>query len=114
MAMALFVWLISGCGQSHKNRGIIEDFMQTRMNLEDYDVLSWSEPQTTYFVSDSMLQAMRRRAQASRLVRGNVPYKAKTDRLVFMEVRYVTGQDTIRQTFYLDDKNTGVVGFKTN
>ncbi|MBM6993692.1 MAG: hypothetical protein I3J02_10600 [Prevotella sp.] len=112
--MALSALLIMSCGQTYKSHKVIEDFMKNSMKLEDFDVLSWSNPGIANFVSDSILNVMHRDAEKERLVSGTVKYVPRTERLQFIQVKYAVEKDTITQTFYLDDNNKGVVGFKNN
>lgn len=90
---------------------MVEDFMKSGLGLTDYDVVEWSRVDSTFFVSDSVLQAMR--SQAATQVRG-VSYVKATPKLLYLHVRYVQGNDTLRKTFYFDDTMSGIVGFKDN
>lgn len=112
--MCLSALLFAGCGQAHKNHTMIETFMESEMGLKDYDVVTWSEPKSTFFVSDSMLQVIRKKAEREALVKRGVNYTASTEKLNFIQVKYVLGRDTLRSTFYLDDKLTGVVAVKAD
>ena len=102
-AAALAALLLVGCGES-------------RQGLADAEVLEWSKMDSTFFVTDSVVQVMRVRAAAAGQLRahGHAAYVAPTPKLHFIHVRYVAGGDTLRQTFYLDAGLTGVVGFKND
>lgn len=114
LALALSATLFVGCGQNGKSHAVIEEFMEDSMTLDDYDIVGWGNLGTTHFVSDSALDMMRAQAAASGLVKKEVSYTPRTGILNFIQVKYATGKDTIRQTFYLDEQLTGVVGFKNN
>lgn len=103
-----------GCGDKHKVHGIVKDFIENQMNQNDFDVLEWSDMKPTYFVTDSMLQVMRKSAETTMQVKADAKYVPQTDTLHFIHVKYLVEKDTIDQTFYLDGKLTGIVGFKSN
>lgn len=115
-AAALAALLLVGCGESRQARGLVRDFMGRDMGLADAEVLEWSKMDSTFFVTDSVVQVMRVRAAAVGQLRahGHAAYVAPTPKLHFIHVRYVAGGDTLRQTFYLDAGLTGVVGFKND
>ena len=110
--MALFATLFTGCGQSHDAKNMVEEFMTTQMGINDYDVVQWGRLDSTFFVSDSMVQV--RRKNASHKVKGQEAYAKPSQKLLFLNVRYAIGNDTIKQTFYLNDKLTGIVSYKEN
>lgn len=110
--MACCTLLLAACGQAHRNRQVVEDFMTSQMGLSDYDVVEWSEAKPTYFVSDSMMQVMRAQALQAKRVRPGVAYAAQTSPLQMLRVKYAQGRDTVTQTFYLNRSLDGVVGFK--
>lgn len=104
--------LLAGCGRDKEQRTIVENFIESDMGITNYDVVDWSKPKIARFVTDSMVMQMRNDASRARLVKGSPKYVAKTDSLQYMSVVYVVGEDTVRQTFYLDDKLSGIVSFK--
>lgn len=108
--MALLAALLSGCGQRQEAKSLVKDFMTTQMGIGDYDVIQWSQLDSTFFVSDSMVQVMQQLTAGK--VKGN--YTKATPKLLYMNVKYAIGKDTVKQTFYFDDKLTGVVSLKDN
>lgn len=108
VTMALLAALFMGCGQGHDAKKMVKEFMTKEMGVGDYDVIAWSRLDSTFFVSDSMVHVMQR----------NTPQKVKakyakySPKLLYLNVKYTIGNDTIKQTFYLDDKLTGVVAYK--
>lgn len=110
--MLLSVILLSGCGQEHEIKTVVKDFMKDNMILDDYKILEWSKLGDTYFVSDSIIQVMRTDAEQNKLVNPGTNYTPRTEKLHFIQVKYAVYQDTIKQTFYLDSLNSGVVCFK--
>ncbi len=112
MALLLMVMLLTACGRDSKERGLASDFMEQSLGVKEYDVVKWSAVDSTFFVSDSMLQVMR--AQAASKIRGEVHYVAPTPKLLYLNLRYAVGKDTLARTFYFDDRASGIVGFKDN
>jgi hypothetical protein len=112
--MLLSIILLSGCGQEHEIKTVVKDFMKTNMTLDDYKIIGWSKLGETYFVSDSIIQVMRTNAEQNKLVKPNTEYTPRTEKLYFIQVKYAMSQDTIKQTFYLNDPSSGVVCFKNN
>lgn len=101
--------LLVGCGQTHDAKTKVREFMDTQMQLADYDIVEWGRADSTFFVSDSMVQVMR--ANAAGKVKAQ--YAKPTPKLLYIYVRYTSGDnDTVKQTFYLDDKMTGIVAYK--
>lgn len=109
-AMALIIALLTGCGQGHEAKNLVKTFMATQMGINDYDVVQWGLLDSTFFVSDSMVHVMRQ--QVAGKVKGN--YAKPSAKLLYLNVKYAIDKDTIRQTFYFDDKLTGVVSLKDN
>ena len=114
ITLALLTTFLMSCGQEQKTHALVEDFMEEGMKLENFDVVVWSKLKPTYFITDSIVQVMRNKAAQSGLVGKDVNYASKTDTLNYIQVKYALEKDTIHQTFYLDDKLTGIVGVKNN
>lgn len=110
--MAFSVQFLLSCGEGHESKAIVKDFMKRQMSLDDYDIIRWSELKDTYFVSDSMVNVLRKNAELAGKTKQGVKYAAPTDRLRFIQVDYTIDEDTVQQTFYLDDHFRGVVCFK--
>lgn len=99
-------------GQTHGAKGYVKQFMDKEMNLKDYDIIAWSNVDSTYHVSDSMLHVMHVSAVKDKKVKRQTQYIPRTSKLNLISVRYKLGNDTLMNTFYLDDKLTGIVGVK--
>ena len=112
--IALLAIVFTSCGQAYKTHRLVKDFMTQDMHLIDFDVVQWSDIRPALFVTDSALQAIHSRAEKTQLVRKDLKYAPRTRRLNFIHVTYALGQDTVKQTFYLDDKMEGIVGVKGN
>ncbi len=110
--MALAALLLLSCGEGHDSKTLVKDFMKHNMILDDYKIIGWSQLKDTYFVSDSMTNVMHKNAELSGLVKQGVRYTPSTEKLKFIQVEYKVYEDTLKQTFYFDDKLTGVVCVK--
>lgn len=106
--------ILASCGKSHNAKASVEAFMKSEMGIEDFDALAWSNIDSTFHLTDSMLTAMRKAAVKEKVVKGNPSYAKRTDKLNLITVKYVVGKDTLMNTFYLDDKLQGVVGVKND
>ncbi len=104
----------SSCGNSYTAKGHVKDFMSEQMALTDVDYIAWSNVDSTLHLTDSMLEAMHKRAQTSRLVKGLIKYQPRTAKLNMITLKYAIKKDTLNATFYLDDKFAGIVGVKSN
>lgn len=110
----LLAAVLSSCGNSYTAKGHVKDFMSEKMALTDVDYIAWSDIDSTLHLTDSMLEAMHKRAVASRLVKGQVGYQPRTAKLNMISLKYAVKKDTLMATFYLDDKFAGIVGVKAN
>lgn len=100
------------CDQSHDVKDHVKAFMEKDMGLTDYDIIAWSNVDSAFHVSDSMLNVMHSNAAKDKVVKGNPQYAKHTDKLNIITVKYAVGKDTLMNTFYLDDKLQGIVGVK--
>lgn len=112
VALVLVATVFAGCSGDRQERGLVRDFMKQSLGGKDFDVVEWSPVDSTFFVSDSMLQVMR--SQAASKVQGEVSYVAPTAKLLYLRLRFAVDNDTLQRTFYFDDKASGIVGFKEN
>lgn len=99
---------LSSCGEQQKAKSIVKDFIADGLHQDDYSVIEWGRQDSSFHVSPAMLKAMRASG-----VKGTA-YVNPTEKLILQRVTYVTPEDTIRQTFYLDETITGVVSYKTD
>lgn len=104
--------ILLSCGETHTVKNHVKAFMEKEMGLKDYDVIAWSNVDSAFHVTDSMLTEMRRNAVKEKLVNGNPKYAKPTGKLNIITVKYAVGKDTLMNTFYLDDKLQGVVSVK--
>jgi len=111
----LAVMVFNSCNQEKSAaEKLVKEFMKENLADEDFKIMYCYPMSTTSFISDSIFQQMRMRAAKDTRYKKNIHYAAgpKTKELHFMRVKYKIGNDTIFQTFYLDDSLTRVVSFK--
>lgn len=112
LALVASALLLASCGQTHKAKSSVKEFMNEQMQLQGYDVLAWSKLDSTFRVTDSALIRMHNQAVQRHVVKAGTKYAPRTNKLFLLTVRYKLEGDTLMNTFYLDDNATGIVGVK--
>lgn len=110
--LAFAAVLFASCGKGYDTKSHVKQFISENMYLDGYDVLAWSNVESTFHVSDSALYAMRQLAVKNHIVKAGTKYSPRTEKLNMISIRYKLKDDTLMNTFYLDDKLTGIVGVK--
>ena len=105
--------VLASCGKDHQVKSHVKQFMSEQMVLPDYDIISWSDLDSTSHVKDSILNVMHAEAIKTKTVKADTKYQPRTDNLNMISVKYAVNKDTMTSTFYLDDKLTGIVGVKS-
>lgn len=101
--------LFASCGQQQQAKSAVKDFVDQQLQQQDVSYLDFSAVDSTRAVTDSLVQAMRKR------VGGSVQYQERTgNTLLHIRAQYVTEGDTLSATFYLDPQSMGVVAYKKN
>lgn len=106
------VLIFASCGKTHDAKGQVKEFMKNEMGVTDFDVVAWSNIDSTSHVTDSMLTVMHQKAVDDKIVKGNPAYAKRTQKLGIITLSYSVNNDTIQTTFYLSDKQEGIVGVK--
>ncbi len=104
--------LASSCESDSGERAVVRQFMEEQTTMNSPEVVSWSQRKTTCRVTPTVMQSMRDRATRDKLVKAGVNYASQSDTLVYFQVKVVADGDTLSQTYYLNEKEKGVVGFK--
>lgn len=112
LIILMSVLAFASCGESHEAKGQVKEFMANAMGLKDYDVIAWSSIDSTSHVTDSMLTVMHKKAVQDKIVKGNPAYAKRTQKMGIITVAYSVNNDTVQNTFYLADKQQGIVGVK--
>ena len=100
---------LASCAGNREAKKVVREFLDTNLKAESYDTEYFSKVDSTFLISDSLVEVMRKNTQACGLFR-DIRYAggSRTKKLNFIMVRYRIGDKTIKQTFYLDDKTTRV------
>lgn len=110
----LFVCLLIGCGQNHRARQLVGDFLENNLKESDYEITDYSSVDSTYHLRDSILWALQKENNQS-LIYKKINYQKRTTRkLFFMRVNFRYKDKPVCQTFYFDDHLERVVCFKDN
>ena len=106
---------LASCAGNREAKKVVREFLDTNLKAESYDTEYFSKVDSTFLISDSLVEVMRKNTQACGLFH-DIRYAggSKTKKLNFIMVRYRIGDKTIKQTFYLDDKTTRVVCLKND
>ena len=107
--------LLASCGKQQQAKGLVKDFVKEyAVNPESIDISSFSDLDSTKVISDSLIQAMRQRAQEDPLFRKDLHFTAekKGNTLLYIRMRYGDDSLGMSKTFYFDPDLTGIVAFK--
>lgn len=103
----------TSCYDNHEAKELVKEFLDNNLKNQDYTAEYFSKVDSTFVISDSVLNDMRNKAQSSGLFKSlKFGDRGNSRRLNYIKVRYVNGNDTIKQTFYFDNMTTCVVGVK--
>ena len=102
------VLLLTACGQQHRAKSVVKDFMETYQK-GDVDYLEFSDVDSTRVLSDSLINALQQQAGK------DVTFQKRTSTtLLLIRAKYLLDDDTCSTTFYLDPSTMGVVACKQN
>ncbi|MCD8292086.1 MAG: hypothetical protein LUC91_11385 [Prevotella sp.] len=107
--------LFVSCMKQHKAESVVKDFLNENLTESKYSV-SFSKIDSTAYVNDIALSLMKEIAKHNKAFKKDINYKPnnKKGKLVYTKATIYVGKDTLKQTFYLDNDITYVVGFKEN
>ena len=103
---------LSACSERQKATSVVKDFLDTHLAHPGYAWQYCSVPDSTYFITDSIVHAMRNQTAQSTLFKPIRYDGERTKKLMFVQVKYENQGKKIKQTFYLDDRFTYVVSLK--
>lgn len=106
-------FILCACGKQHKAEETVKDFLDAYLTTADYSV-DFTKIDSTRFVPDSAVHAMRKSAAANASFKKDMKYGANPPQrtYVFTKAAIFIGKDTLRHTFYLTPEMTQVVSFK--
>lgn len=102
---------LSGCGKQHKAESVVTDFLDNNLHANDYTV-KFKDIDSTRHVSDSMVTVMRDNADNNKMYKHGIKYAPLGKQYIYLNTEIYVGNDTTRQTFYLNHALTQVVAFK--
>lgn len=108
---------ISSCGGSRNNaERIIKEFLKENLAEGDYKYIDFSDLDSTFYVNDSIVTAMRQISDTTSVFKKGIKYAEgqNSRKKHFIHVSYRVGEKKVKQTFYLDDQLTRVISFKND
>ena len=108
---------LSSCnGPKNDAERVIKDFLKENLVDGDFKYLDFSDIDSTFYVNDSIVKAMRVIHDTTSVFKKGIKYAEGQDtrKKHFVHVHYRVGEKKIRQTFYLDDQLTRVLSFKND
>lgn len=108
--------LTTSCGNEFKAKSVVEDFLDKNLADNNYSIENVSKIDSTFYINDSLLTAMRTKANGTKMFK-NIKYPAIKNshkKLIFIRVTYTLNNKNVKQTFYLDRDLKEVVAFKNN
>jgi len=115
LVLAAAAMMLAACSEEHRAKSLADSFLDDHLKSGQYSIVNYSKLDSTYFVTDSTAAALAASVNASGRFSPFVYDKSKlTKKLLFMKIRYVTGKDTLKQTFYFDDTLHHIVTLKNN
>lgn len=105
-------FLLSSCGKQYSAESTVKDFIkENALAPEKMEVLKFGKLNSTSIIKDSMLQNMQ--SQKNPLYKESTTFAPRQGAtLFFVRMEYVYENDTLQQTFYLDESLEKVVAFK--
>lgn len=119
--MLFLAVLFVSCGEEHRSRSLVKDFLKENLTIDDYSVDRWEKYDSTYRVSAQAIASLHSNVTHIGPFKSGIryqPYKAG-DKLYFVRLKYEVdlGGDSLTKmthTFYIDKDLTGVVAVKEN
>ncbi len=107
--------LFFGCAKQRKAESVVKDFLNENLTESNYSV-RFSKIDSTAYVNENTINIMKVVAKENKAFKKDINYgtSKKKGKLVYTKVTIYVGKDTLKQTFYLDNDITNVVGFKEN
>lgn len=106
---------ISGCGGPKSGaQKLVKEFLKENLADPNYKNIYFSDLDSTFYVTDSIVQVMRTNADTSTVFKKNIKWAEGpiARKKHFLHVGYKIGDKKVKQTFYFDDSLTRVISFK--
>ena len=107
--------LLASCSQKQKAKSTVKAFLETNMaEQSDYSVSDFGKLDSTSYVTDSTLTAMRQLAQANKTFRKDIKYgkRPAKEQLKYITAKLSVNETDTTYTFYLTNNLEAVVSFK--
>lgn len=118
--LLLGVFVFTSCGQKYEAHKLITKFMDN--NMKDPSIISdrnFSKIDSTFYVTDSMVNDMKTKAKSNKLYKENIHYTSGSlpGKIIFIKVWFKTKDASGKEqkntaTYYLDKDITRVIAFK--
>ena len=111
------VMAIASCGGSKNDaERLVKDFLKENLVEPDYKYIDFSDLDSTFYVNDSIVKAMREINDTTSVFKKGIKYAEGQDsrKKHFIHVSYRMGEKKVKQTFYLDDQLTRILSFKND
>lgn len=108
----LALLLFTACGQRYQAKSLVKDFVKEHA-VEELDITSFSDLDSTKVIGDSLFQAMQQNAAKDPLFK-QVDFSGQkaTSPLLYIRMRYQEDTLELSKTFYFDKDLSAVVAFK--
>lgn len=114
IAIFAMTLVLSSCGKQYKAESTIKDFLATNLQTSDYSTVSFSDIDSTRYVTDSLINIMRKDAAKKQIFKKDIKYADMQDQYIYTRATICIGNDTTSHTFYLTKDLSQVVSFKEN
>lgn len=106
--------LLSSCGKKGTAKSTVQQFLTENLAKGEPDAFTIERLDSTNFLVDSVITQMHQTAEASPLYRNGITYapRPSRQRLVWVTASFVSGGDSLRQTFYLTRDCDKVIAVK--
>ncbi|MGP1480851.1 MAG: hypothetical protein ACTTJL_04025 [Hoylesella enoeca] len=106
---------LSSCGEQYKAKQLVSNFLDRSLAEKDFSIENCSKLDSTYYVTDSTLNAMRAASRKDApFIRARYEGVKRSKKLLFIRIDYTNNGRKHTQTFYMDDRLQHVVAFKNN
>lgn len=115
--VALAMTAVMGCSSGNSPKSVVNEFLDSYVS-DGYNVSEkqFSRPDSTFFITDSIIRVMHKKAQAMPEYSKNITYSAHESgkKLIYITLKFRINGKPCSQTFYIDEGTNGVVAFKDN
>ena len=108
----LALLLFTACGQQYQAKNLVKDFVKEHA-VEELDITSFSDLDSTKVIGDSLFQAMQQNAAKDPLFKGvDFGGKKASSPLLYIRMNYKKDTLELSKTFYFDKDLSAIIAFK--